>query len=110
MSQTTTPRWETKRTDETRRVEEHLRREFPRSDAYRFNSVSIRVRVIDPRFEGKSEEERDAMVESLLHQLSPDTQADIMTLLTLSPNEAGPTFTKRSLANLEFEDPSDSEL
>ena len=109
MSQTTTPRWEAKRTDETRRVEEHLRREFPGADAYRFNSVSIRVRVIDPRFEGKSDEERDAMVEPLLHQLPPDTQADIMTLLTLSPNEAAHRPLK-SLGNLVFEEPSDSEL
>jgi hypothetical protein len=110
MSQQTTPRWETKKTDETRRVEEQLRRQFPRTDAYRFNSVSIRVRVIDPRFTGKSDEERDAMVEPLLKQLPPDTQADIMNLLTLSPDEVGADFTRKSLVNLEFEDPSESTL
>ena len=69
MSNVTTPRWETLRTSETRRVEEILREEFPNTDAYRYNSASIRVRVIDHRFEGKSTEERDAMVEPILEKL-----------------------------------------
>ena len=55
MTNTFTPVWERKRTDETRQVEEVLRQAgFQQADAYRYNSASIRVRVIDPRFEGRS--------------------------------------------------------
>lgn len=37
--------------------------EFDQMDANHYNSASIRVRVIDPRFEGVPTENRDAMVE-----------------------------------------------
>ena len=53
MTNISVPRWETKRTDETRRVEEVLRSVgFQKVDAYRYNPASIRVRVVDPQFEG----------------------------------------------------------
>ncbi len=108
MSQATLGRWKSMRTDETRLVEEVLRREFPNTDAYRYNSASIRVRVVDPRFEGKPNAQRDVMVEPLLSQLPEPIQADIMNLATFSPSEvSGPS---RSLWNLEFEDPSPSML
>jgi hypothetical protein len=109
MSKKTKGRWEARKTAETRKVEKVLRKEFPRTDAYRYNSASIRVRIIDPRFEGKSDEERDAMVEPLLEQLPEGTQADIMNLITLSPGEAAQS-TKASLINSEFEDPTPSTL
>jgi hypothetical protein len=109
MSQGTTHRWEAMRTAESRQVEDVLRTVFPDTDAYRYNSASIRVRVIDPRFKGKATEERDAMVEPLLEGLPEQIQADIMNLLTLSPIQ--PTISSRkSLANEEFEDPSPSML
>jgi hypothetical protein len=110
MSQATRPRWEALRTEETRHVEDVLRERFPGTDAYRFNSASIRVRVIDSRFEGKSTEERDALVEPVLEQLPEATQADIINLLTLTPEEATGPFNRRSVINLEFEDPSSSDL
>ncbi len=47
------------RTAETREVESVLRMAFLTTDAYRYNSASIRVRVVDPRFAAKSTEERD---------------------------------------------------
>ena len=109
MSQRTKRRWEEMRTDESRHVEEVLRKEFPKTDAYRYNSASIRIRVIDPRFEGLEFDERDAMVEPLLKQLPEEIQADIMTLLTLSPSERK-KLSRKSLVNLEFEDPSPSIL
>jgi len=109
MSQRTMPRWKSKRTAETRKVEELLRTRFPGADAYRYNSASIRVRIIDPRFEGLSPEQRDALVEPLLDQLPENTQADIINLLTLSPSEVAGS-TSRSLPNIEFEDPSPSML
>jgi hypothetical protein len=109
MNRKTKPRWEAMRTDESRQVEQVLRKKFPGTDAYRYNSASIRVRVIDPSFEGLEIEERDSMVEPLLKQLPEHIQADIMNLITLSPSEAE-TPTKLSLVNLEFEDPSPSIL
>ena len=110
MSQQTTARWKTMRTPETREVERVLRKVFPKTDAYRYNSGSIRVRVVDARFEGKSNEERDQLVEPLLEQLPERTQADIINLITLSPSETKGSASKRSLANEEFEDPSPSML
>ena len=88
MTPTMTRVWETRQTDETRLVEGALKRAgFDQVDAYRYNSASIRVRVIDPRFEGLPIEKRDAMVEPVLEQLPERTQADIMTLLTFAPAE-----------------------
>lgn len=113
MTQTVAPRWEARRTDETRSVEEALRRAgFDRVDAYRYNSASIRVRVIDRRFEGLSPEARDAMVEPHLEPLPERTQADIMSLFTFAPSELqGPPKTFREyMQNTEFDDPSPSML
>jgi stress-induced morphogen len=109
MSQHVTTSWESKRTAESRQVEDLLRRTFPDTDAYRFNSASIRVRVVDDRFRGLSVGERDAMVEPLLDELPRDTQADIVNLLTLYPDEPDDSVRAR-LANEEFERPSDSML
>ena len=109
MSQTTEPRWHKMRNPDTHKVEDVLRRVFPKTDAYRFNSASIRVRVVDPRFEGKSNEDRDAMVEPLLTQLPESIQADIMNLFTMTPDEMTGSL-RQQFANLEFEDPSRSGL
>jgi hypothetical protein len=113
MTDVSTSRWETKRTEETRHVEDVLRRAgFHRADAYRYNSASIRVRVIDPQFEGLSREERDAMVEPHLGQLPERTQADIINLFTFAPSEIQDPakMLKEFLLNVEFEDPSPSML
>ena len=104
MSQGTLSRWELKRDEDSKHVEKVLREEFPQTDAYRYNSASIRVRVIDPRFVGKTAEERDSLVEPYIHRLPESLQADIMFLLTLAPGEAESTLRGDSL-NLEFEDP-----
>lgn len=108
------PVWEAKRTEESRMVEDTLRRvgRFAQADAYRYNSASIRVRVIDPRFEGMSLEARDALVEPILDQLPEETQADIMSLLTFAPSETVQSRkTARQFAlNVEFEEPSPSIL
>lgn len=113
MTQSATTRWEKKRTAETRRVEKALSDEgFENVAAYRYNSASIRVRVIDPRFEGRSSEKRAAFVEPVLKKLDPKTQADIISLFTFAPSEveAGSESTRAYLQNLEFEDPSPSIL
>ncbi len=113
MTNTTAPAWEAKRTDETRRVEEVLKRAgFDQVDAYRYNAASIRVRVIDERFNGMPREKRDGMVEPYLEQLPERTQADIMTLFTFAPSDLqqAPKTLKEFLLNTEFEDPSPSML
>jgi hypothetical protein len=105
--------WEAKRTDETRQVEELLKRAgFRQVDAYRYNSASIRVRVVDARFERLPPGERDAMVEPILAQLPEHTQADIMNLFTFAPSELQePRKSFREfLLNAEFDDPSPSIL
>ena len=111
MTVTTLP-WETKRTPETRMVEDLLRKNFERADSYRYNSASIRVRVIDSRFDGLSREKRDAMVEPILDTLPPEIQRDIVTLFTFAPPELArtPETFREFLLNTEFDDPSPSML
>ena len=113
MTPTTTRAWEAKRTDETQMVERVLKEAgFETVDAYRYNSASIGVRVIDQRFEGMSAEKRDAMVESYLEKLPERTQADIMNLFTFAPSEIyqTPKNLREFFKNNEFEDPSPSML
>ncbi len=112
MTNATAPVWEGKRTSETRSVEDLLCHKFEKVDAYRYNSASIRVRVIDPHFEGLSQEKRDAMVEPYLEQLPERTQADIMSLFTFAPSELQqtPSSFREFLLNTEFDHPSPSML
>ena len=112
MTTATMPHWEANRTSETRMVDDLLRQHFERADSYRYNSASVRVRVIDSRFEGKSREERDAMVEDYLDKLPQETQRDIVTLLTFAPSDLvnNPTTFREFMLNAEFEDPSPSML
>ncbi len=112
MTTATAPQWEAKRTEETQMVEAQLRPHFEQVDAYRYNSASIRLRVIDSRFEGMSREKRDAMVEEQLDKLPPETQRDIVTLFTFAPSELLRTATtfREFMQNTEFENPSPTVL
>jgi|SRR5581483_2511381 len=77
--------------------------EYPGAEAalYRHNPGSIRVRVIDRRFEGMTKSRRHARAWNFLAARVPeDTMAEISTLLTLPPAELGNSF-----ANFEFQDP-----
>lgn len=106
-------KWEEKRTDESRMVEDKLREGgFDRVDAYRYNSASLRVRVIDKRFESIPREERDTIVEPFIDTLPPSTQSDIVSLVLLAPSEFDqPSDTFREfMLNSEFENPSPSML
>lgn len=112
MTTAATRPWEAKRTDETRMVEALLRPHFQQADAYRYNTASIRVRVIDPRFEGLSREQRDTMVEEHLDKLPPETQRDIVTLFTFAPSElqSTPRTFREYMLNTEFDEPTPSAL
>ena len=114
MIQTSLPRWESKRTDETRLVEEFLRSGgFDQVDAYRYNPASIRVRVIDRRFERLSFPKRVDLVEPHLDHLPERTQADIIELFAFTPTELEhpkglAEHMRYVVKNAEFEDPSPS--
>jgi hypothetical protein len=104
------PIWEPKRTAETRKIEDLLRAAgFAQPDAYRFNSASIRIRVIDPRFEDKPVSERQDMVFPVIDMLPKRTREDILLLLALAPSELG-RVNRHALVNLEFEHPLPSGL
>jgi stress-induced morphogen len=74
-------------------------------DLYRQNSVSIRVRIVDPAFRGMSKKQRNDLVWNYLDALSEETQGDISMLVLL-----GPTEVEKSMGNLEFEVPVPSVL
>jgi len=106
-------RWKEMRTDESRMVENRLRNDgFDQVDAYRYNSASLRVRIVDKRFESVSRDERDEIVEPFIEKLPPSTQSDIVALVLLAPSEisqGGPAL-RELMLNAEFEDPSPSML
>jgi stress-induced morphogen len=82
--------------------------DFPGSEAslYRQNSGSIRVRVVDDRFGGMSEANRDdAVVSYLAQRLPEDTLQEISILVLLPRRDLASSF-----MNLEFNDPTPSRL
>ncbi len=93
------------KTEQTRLIEQQLKPIFPSVEAYRYNIASIRVRIIDGRFQGRSKNERHEWVYSVLSDVPERIRRDITILLLLTPAEA-----KDSLMNLEFDDPSPSYL
>jgi hypothetical protein len=112
MTTSTTSAWESKRTDETRMVEQELGRSFERVDSYRYNSASIRVRVIDSHFAGVSRDEREKKVEQQIEKLPEATQRDIVTILCFAPDELKqtPKNFREFMLNAEFDEPSESVL
>ena len=74
-------------------------------DLYRQNTVSVRVRIVDPAFHGRSKIERNKEVWTYLNALSDEAQSDLSSLILLTPEELTMLF-----ANLEFEDPVPSKL
>jgi hypothetical protein len=67
---------------------------------YRYNPVSIRVRIVDPDFEGKMIHERESEVWTILKKLPKQVFLDISVLLLITPEEKG-----GSIMSHEFEDP-----
>ena len=74
-------------------------------EAYRQNSVSIRVRIIDPDFAGIEKADRHNTVWQILEKLPENVQSQISVLLLLTPAER-----KKSFASAEFDDPIRSKL
>lgn len=103
---------EDKKTKETKRIEKLLLKQFPDHPgeyppmAYRYNSASIRVRLVSERFSGLKRGQRFDLVYPLLKDNLPeDALLDITILLLLAPDEV-----EDSLMNREFERPTPSRL
>lgn len=92
-------------TNETKQVENHLRRYFPNTVAYRYNPAAIRVRIVDGRFQRVSRSKRFDMVIPYVRELPEKTQQDVSLLLLLTPDEL-----QTSERNWEFENPSTAPL
>ena len=76
-----------------------------KTEIYRQNPVSIRIRVIDPRFAGIDRIDREEEIWRRLEALPEEVLADVTMLLVLTPAEA-----ETSLASIEFEHPLQSRL
>jgi len=59
----------------------------PEDSVYRYNPVSIRVLIVDSRFEGKSEAAREAIVKRALKDLPRDIWREISLLIMITPEE-----------------------
>ena len=70
-------------------------------DVYRYNSCSIRIRVIDPDFKGLDRVERDNRIWVHLDEVEEDARSQVTMIVLLVPGEE-----KSSLGNLEFSNPS----
>ena len=73
----------------------------PEQVVYRYNPVAIRVRVISPRFTGKSMAEREEIVSVALDSVPSEISEDITMQIMLSPREAK----RPNFVFLEFDDP-----
>jgi hypothetical protein len=74
-------------------------------EAYRQNAVSVRIRVLNAEFAGRSRAQREEEIWPFLNKLPEETLAEISLLLLLTPDEA-----KSSFASSEFDDPIPSKL
>jgi len=74
-------------------------------NVYRYNSASIRIRIIDRAFAGKIIPQREEMVWPILEALPQATLSEITVLLLISPRER-----KRSFMSMEFDNPIPSKL
>ena len=72
---------------------------------YRQNSVSVRIRIIDPSFSERGKADRGEQVWQYLRKLPRRVQSDISVLLLLTPDE-----TQTSFANMDFDRPLPSTL
>ena len=76
-----------------------------RIEVYRQNSVSIRVRIVDPDFSAVSRADRHEIIWRFLETLPESVQSQVSLLLALTPDE-----TTMSFANFEFDHPIPSNL
>jgi len=78
----------------------------PAAVVYRYNPVSIRVRVITDSFQDKSFAERDRMIKRALRAIPEEVFNDISLIIAMTPEESE----EPDLMNIEFESPNRSRL
>ncbi len=78
----------------------------PEKVVYRYNSVAVRVRIISPKFRGKSMAEREEIVNEALESLPDEITEDITMQFMLTPAEAK----KPTLIYREFDNPTGAYL
>src|SRR5438309_925746 len=84
-------------------LREHYQPAHPdaKIEAYRYNSASIRLRIVDPAFADIRFDLRDVEVWRILKKhLSADILSQLSIILLLAPEEQAD-----SMMNLEFDDP-----
>jgi stress-induced morphogen len=74
------------------------------AEVVRYSPVSVRVRIIDPGFQGKNRSERHRLIWPLLHQLDADILGELTMLLLITPQEKPSSFVNR-----DFEGPTFAE-
>ena len=72
--------------------------EYAECMVYRYNPASIRIRIVDSIFSGRSKSERHDYAMRYLRGLTEDVLSEVSILLCLEPGE-------RSLLDLEFQEP-----
>src|SRR5689334_13282068 len=81
---------------------EKFQSDHPNADIslYRHGKYSVRIRIVDQEFAGKSKSQRHRDAWPYLAEMSEDTLSDLSTLVLLTPDEK-----PNSIASLEFDDP-----
>jgi stress-induced morphogen len=74
-------------------------------ELYRHNPYSVRIRVIDEGFRGKTKTMRHQEVWPILYELSEDTLSELSFLVLIPPEEK-----ETALSSREFDDPIPSTL
>jgi len=74
-------------------------------DIYRQNEYSVRVRVVDAGFRGKTRSERHKLIWPILYELPEETLSELTMLVLITPEER-----TSSMASREFDDPIPSRL
>jgi len=85
----------------TRLVESTLSARFPSAESYRSPFGTVRVRIIDERFQNRNRVQREKMVLPLIRGLPEEVQAEIVALLLLALGEED-----GSIMNIEFDRPT----
>ncbi|MEX1041691.1 MAG: hypothetical protein WDZ51_13715 [Pirellulaceae bacterium] len=86
--------------EEVARALREFEQDHPGTDIvlYRYNPVSIRMKIVSEKFKGMSRSQRHDYAMSYLKDLDPETYADLSLLVCLIPGEG-------SMMDYEFEDP-----
>jgi stress-induced morphogen len=74
------------------------------AEVFRYSPVSVRTRIIDPDFRGKSRAERHRIIWPLLYALDEDSLAELTMVLLITPEER-----EASMVNRDFEGPTFAE-